>query len=448
MEKPEKALEVEPARDGVVLRVTLIDQPLTTSEPITLRFGLQATPVKPVSFAWRAEHRIYHGITYASVEPGPDGKTQLDALKEAGVTTVVYHQSWSQHYGEVTPSDDQALRTLIDACHQRGLKLLLYIGYGVGRNAPELQGHHDDWSVMPLIPWETTDHPELQNFDATCARSGWSDWLVQGIDKLFTDYALDGLYFDGTTEALPCQNGRHGCGWTDQEGTTRETFPIVAVRRMMRHLYDAVHRHRPDAIFDAHMSASLTMPTLSFCDSYWDGEQYENYTAKDKVEIPLDAFRTEFMGWAHGLDGEFLCYENRPFTFDEAIAIAWLHGVEVRPLDAAELATVSGIWHAMDRFGATGATWLPYWQDSGIAARDDTVKASTFAKAGKALLFVSHVRRSPTTTALKLDRRRLGLSAAALTCTDAITGKPVELSADGAIPVQFGGIGWRLLEVK
>ena len=32
------------------------------------------------------------------------------------------------------------------------------------------------------------------------------------------------------------------------------------------------------------------------------------------------------MGYAHGLDAEFLCYEGRPFTLTEAIALAWVHG--------------------------------------------------------------------------------------------------------------------------
>ena len=120
-------------------------------------------------------------------------------------------------------------------------------------------------------------------------------------------------------------------------------------------------------------------PTLSFCDSYWDGEQYEIYTAADKVEIPLDAFRTEFMGWAHGLDAEFLCYENRPFGFEEAIAMSWLHGVEVRPSTESEMRTVAAIWRAQDRFGAASARWLPYWRGSGVTAPDESVKASSFA---------------------------------------------------------------------
>ena len=50
-------------------------------------------------------------------------------------------------------------RELIQACHQRGLRLLVYVGYGVARNAPEMQGHHDEWSVLPLIPWDPSYKP-------------------------------------------------------------------------------------------------------------------------------------------------------------------------------------------------------------------------------------------------------------------------------------------------
>jgi hypothetical protein len=88
----------------------------------------------------------------------------------------------------------------------------------------------------------------------------------------------------------------------------------------LRRIVDAVRRHRPEAILDVHMSASLTLPTLAFCDSFWNGEQFENLKASDKFELPLHTFRTEFMGYANGLDAEFLCHEKRPFTLEEAIA--------------------------------------------------------------------------------------------------------------------------------
>jgi hypothetical protein len=194
------------------------------------------------------------------------------------------------------------------------------------------------------------------------------------------------------------------------------------------------------------MSASLTLPTLAFCDSFWNGEQFETLKASDKFELPLDAFRTEFMGYAHGLDAEFLCYENRPFTQSEAIALAWVHGVEVRPFPHS-LAQISPLWRAMDNFGTPSARWLPYWSGSGAVAGDDSLKVSAYSNPGKALLFVSHLKRAPLSSDIRLDRRRLGLATGMLRAVDAITGAPVALEGD-TIPLSFEGMSYRLIEIR
>ncbi len=443
------ALHIETNGGTALFVTTFLDHEETISSPIKISFGLQATPVKPVSFAWRAKARIFHDIHYQDGEPDAQGKILLDTLKDAGVKTVVFHDMWPAYYGQLIPEKPEELRKLIAECHKRGMRMLVYIGYGLARNAPEMQvkGRHDEWSVLPLIPWVPGYKPEFRTFDATCARSGFQDWLVAGIDKLFTDYDLDGLYFDGTTEAWKCENEAHGCGWRDKDGNLHPDNPVLAVRTMMRRIADTVRKHKPDAMLDAHMSASLTMPTLSFMDSYWDGEQYETYTAADKVEIPLDAFRAEFMGYAHGLDAEFLCYINRPFTTDEAIAIAGLHGVEVRPDGIAQVDPVSRLWAVYDRFGMPSAKWLPYWKGSGVECGDSSVKASAWSKDGRALLFVSHLKREPLTTVLHLDRKQLGLGKGTLNATDALTGAVLPTNGD-SLSLSFTSMEYRLIEVR
>ena len=134
---------------------------------------------------------------------------------------------------------------------------------------------------------------------------------------------------------------------------------MLATRQLMRRIADAVHSHRPEAILDVHMSASLTLPTLAFCDSYWDGEQFEMLKASDKFELALRAFRSEFMGYS-ARPGRRVPGVTRiaPFTLNEAIALAWVHGVEVRPFPST-LSQISPIWRAMDRFGTSAAQWLP-----------------------------------------------------------------------------------------
>jgi Glycoside hydrolase 123, N-terminal domain len=444
---PATALEVKTSGSTVYFIAHLIRGARRIDSPISFKFGLQATPVKPVSFAWRARVRMWHGAQYWMAKPDKDGKVFLDSLHAAGVRTIVFHEPWTDYYGKVSTPYGDDLRLLIDQCHKRGMKLLVYIGYGVAINSPETKDRLENWSEMPISQQGTESNPHYRTFNVTCANSGWSDWLVQGIDKLFTDYRLDGLYFDGTSEAWRCQNEAHGCGWRDEQGKLHPVFPMLARRNLMRRIAQTVRRHDPEAILDVHMSASLTESTLSFCDSIWDGEQFDVHSAKDKFEVPLDAFRSEFMGWAHGLDEEFLCYPGKPFTLNEAIALAWVHGVEVRPLSLDQAKIMNAIWQAMDRFGAPKAKWQPYWHGSGVTAKEDSVKASAWVKRGAVLVFVSHLQRQPLSATLRLDRKRLSLPGGRLTAVDALTGKPMALHGND-LSVDFDGMTYRVLEIR
>ncbi|MDB6025620.1 MAG: hypothetical protein JWM68_1843 [Verrucomicrobiales bacterium] len=446
LKNPARAISVDTTNGVVLFQATMLDHEETVTAPITVRFGLQSSPVKTVSFAWRAKARILHDIHYDSAVAGADGRCELDKLREGGAKTVVIHDSWTKYFGQMVPADAGKFKQLIDACHQRGLKLLVYVGYGIARTAPELQGKHDEWSVLPLIPWDPGYKPETRGFDATCARSGWNDWLVAGTEKLFSDYDLDGLYFDGTSEGWTCRNQSHGCGWKDAQGNVHAVFPMLAARNLMRRIADAVHRHKSDAILDAHMSSNLTLPTLSFCDSLWNGEQFESHTSAEKFSVPLHFFRTEFMGYAHGMDMEFLCYENRPFTFDEAIALAWVHGIEVRPYPG-NLSHVTPVWRALDHFDITTAKWQPYWLGSGVKADLENVKVSAWTHKGKALLFASHLERKPVTAHLDLDRKALGLKNRSLEIKDALSGETLAVK-DNAIDLAFTGMSFRILEIS
>ena len=101
----------------------------------------------------------------------------------------------------------------------------------------------------------------------------------------------------------------------------------------------------------------------------------------------------------------------------------------------------------MDNFGTSPARWLPYWSGSGAAAGDDSGKVSAYSQPGKALLFVSHLKRAPLTTTLTLDRRRLGLASGTLRAMDAVTGASVALDGD-TLPLSFDGMTYRVIELR
>jgi hypothetical protein len=444
--QPEHAVEIKTETESVMTRLVFLDHEETISKPLKFAFGLQASPVKNISPQWRAKARMVHDIHYNSYKPGTNGACELDLIRNGGGRTVIIHDSWTKYFGQMIPADEKEFRELIEACHKRGLKLLVYVGYGIARTAAELKGHHDNWSVVPLIPWNPGYKPEMRAFDATCAKSDWSKWLEQGCEKLFSKFDLDGIYCDGTSEAWRCTNESHGCGYRDSAGQLHPVYPILSARELMRQLCNTVHKHKKNGIVDIHMSSNLTLPTLSFADSLWNGEQFEGHTSAEKFNVPLHVFRTEFMGYAHGMDMEFLCYEKRPFTFTEAIALAWLHGIEVRPYPAS-LHYVTPIWKAMDAFHTSSGEWHPYWNNSGAVSADEDTKISFWSHRGSVLLFISHLSRASAEVKIEARPNELGLRHEVRDAADAITGAPIDVR-NNAFNIRFDGMNYRLVRIE
>ncbi len=129
--EPAKELRVTTTGDTVLFTMTVLDHAETLNAPVTLRFGLQLTPVKPRSMAQQARFRIIHDGDFGAVRPGANGaRALLDAWRDGGVRTIV-NNTWTDYYGKITTPYGDRLRQQIAECHRRGMKLLVYIGYGV-----------------------------------------------------------------------------------------------------------------------------------------------------------------------------------------------------------------------------------------------------------------------------------------------------------------------------
>src|SRR5208283_1358330 len=89
----------------------------------------------------------------------------------------------------------------------------------------------------------------------------------------------------------------------------------------------------------------------------------------------------------------------------------------------------------------------PYWRGAAAFGGDSSVKVSAYSRPGKALLFVSHLKRTPLSTTLQIDRRRLGLAAGPLHAVDAVTGASIPLDGD-RLPLAFDGMTYRLVELR
>ncbi|MBM3861276.1 MAG: hypothetical protein FJ395_16740, partial [Verrucomicrobia bacterium] len=330
-ETTNRAIEVVMQGGEALLRVHLLEPgaavskppvPVAVKLPVTFTFGFHATPVKPWPndfHEWRIWHVPQLGVGSTLPIPKewwlchrafPDRNplAVLDAGAKLGAKTAVFHEDWApiQNYPWTFPEDE--FKRIVKACHDRGMKVLVYFGYEFSPLAPEWAELHDQIlfknSKGDITPgWYR--HPEQRDFKV-CYNSVWRDKLADGIEQAQKRYGFDGVYLDGTIEPWGCTNERHGCGYRAADGTLRPTYPIFAVRKFMQRLYGMIHPR--GGLISAHQSTCCATPTLAFTHDYWDGEQFAGgeLSGDPLKNMPLGAFRAEFMGRNFGVPCEFL----------------------------------------------------------------------------------------------------------------------------------------------
>lgn len=452
---PNRVVEVIPGAAETVLRVHLADGALT--RPTTWTFGLQATPTKPFDRRLMTGQTVHAppmgaGIPGLGVKrpevwwtcqrafpQGNAGQVLAEAAR-GGVKTVVFHEDWIPIQNNPSPRPD--FKGLVDACHRLGLKVLVYLGYELSPLDPlwgacEADCLAHDARGNPVSYW---DREPAQRDYRVCYNNRFADiWLARA-KKAYVELGLDGFYLDGTVMPRACANAAHGCGWTDAAGRRHVTYPIFAVREMMRALYAFVDAR--GGRIDAHQSGYVCPATLAFAHSYWDGEQLAvSGGARDiKAELDLASFRAEFMGRNHGLACEFLAYQKPGWQYEDALAISLLHGVMTRPCGFANVPPFTPIWKAYADFGTADAAWRPYWAKEAVACDAAHVKVSAYEKPDGALWVVSNV--SPTDAATAC----LALPPGCRAARDAKTGEALPV-AGGSLTLALEPFRYRLVRL-
>ena len=378
-----------------------------------------------------------------------NAQSQLDRLAAIGCRTLVYHQRWTRDYGKpYTRTNARRLDKLVKGCHDAGIKLLLYVGYGLGDLAPETGVYHDIWTSQPIIRWTSRDGNERQAFSRTCTGSKlWTDYMLHNLRRSLREHDFDGFYYDGTIGFRSCMNDVHGCTYVDHEGKRRPTYPILATREYAKRLYAICKEHRATGLIDCHTSANVLPMRAAWVDQLWNGEQFENH--KPGFHFPMDYFRSQCVGTQYGAPSMFLVYPGRPFEEAEALSFTLLH--DVLPRSRSE--RIVRLWQIQYEFDVAGARWLPYWRsgeyvqvtsDPPAKVWDEAGLASLYLHHGEqALLIVSNIQDKPAKVTARVYLERLGLGPD-VRARDAERQEPIAIT-EGVIELDLEGYDYRVI---
>lgn len=348
-------------------------------KPVNYTIGFQATPVRKM----KNDSSLYRRYHCSEVERlYSDGKVHYDFVKklaEYGVECIVLHEEWSliQNYG--MPADEKNFQELVKACHQKGIKILVYFGYEYSTLLPDWSEHCDNYcnkntSGDFVGGWQRK--PYQRDF-MVCYAGGYGDDMIKRVEYVMDILGVDGVYVDGGYIPWECANGAHGCGYTDRNGNRRATYPMLVLREHVKKLYEVVHER--NGIIDAHQSSCCTIPTLAFCDSYYDGENIQDFLSNDNMELlSLDAFRAEYMGYNFGITANFISYSNENRSMEVLSGTALLHNIHCRPWKIEDIQYVSKIWKVFDEYHLDEAEWIPYWRCDRVETSNPRAYASVY----------------------------------------------------------------------
>ncbi|MBI4026592.1 MAG: hypothetical protein HY360_16515 [Verrucomicrobia bacterium] len=457
--KDEQAIQViTPARDETrTLRIKLADKPFSLERPLTLVFGIQATPTRP-----RPEN--FRSLAY------------------------LFSTQWCWFWGdgEYYPwqSHPQGAREQIQKARTNGQEVMpcssLHF-YGQYRFAKSLFGDLPNpglmnreamlwgplWFATPLptgLPQIPEKHTAPGNWygkqyaptglGGYCPASDFQDYYLWRLQELIEQTGLGAIYLD--QPVLRCSNAHHGCGYVNYKGQWTPRAPIFAMRNMIRRIHRLFHNAHGKAFIRWHSSNQILVPAVSFADVFWDGENYgsgplraDEFYSKLLGEGRLQAQHTGFQfGFTPDLMPEFNPrYAPTPDSVRDIFGLLMVHDCTVCPAHSAHDQLIAFLHSKRLSFDFAGARTLHYWDnDPRIRVAPAAVKAIFHYNPKGAILGLFNWSDDVTETEVRLDLKGLDLGGN-LTARDVISEAELPLQ-EGRLTVSILPRDLRLIRIE
>jgi hypothetical protein len=196
----------------------------------------------------------------------------LDRAKADGMEVVKVHAHWADINGKgpftvPTEAGKRSVRRLTELCHERGMKLIVYV-------SPSWVKNNDDYRTE----WEFSDRsgysPKRPTWRRVCTGSpAWRSFFFKGVKSIFDTFPeIDGIYVDyGIREDM-----ERACSNPDHINAFRHSSnPLAASEDMFNRLYAYCRKHGKLM----YVFAETTPNTQDYCDVHYVGESTQTMPA-------------------------------------------------------------------------------------------------------------------------------------------------------------------------
>ena len=360
--------------DRTWMELNFVDGPgQVTQEGHVFRFFLHPTPTKPASLEKVRPRVAWQWERWSDWQGYPD-LAKMDGLKQ-----------WSE------------------GLHAEDRIALLYTCQGMAEDAPGFQAHKDDLMAWPAWAHYRRSYNPGRGVPCyhVCKRGPEGDLQLWAFEKLAREGGIDGTVSDGLSLPWNCDNPghAHGCGrpvtvaW-DEDARSR----IVETRSFLKRLRGIFNDTGRPFYLSAHCGGGLDINTLSFFDSYMEGEQLSRY--RPGYMIPRHIYAIGYNGYPWGFRTEFWekTWRRNTRGWNWSLTYALLHDNEVHDGFIAH-----DIYRGFDDDATT--KYYPYWRPGPhVRLKADRSLASYYLKDDQALVIVSNLSYEDDPIELDLSR--------------------------------------------
>lgn len=422
--------------------------------PLSFKFGLQALPVKKWDYSKGFERNLHiecfrendYDYMWKPAKEGSD-ESRLDLIKRMGVKVIYAHECWDDFQNSPVINEESAerLKKLVDACHERGIKLVPYFGYEISTLSPLFAKYGKKFLRVsennPNLGWHYYRYPAQRDIPV-CLNNEWKDIFFEGLAAIQTEFNFDGFYLDGTVWPIICKNLEHGCGFY-KDGELHGTHAVFAQREFMKKLYGYCESR--GLVINVHPDGAINLATIAYTTSVWDGEFFQAPLLNGQLnEVPEPLIRTQYSGACTGIPVFALCYSNPPkWNFRQAAALSLLYGTLPKPGDLdAQLEISSKLWDIFEEFMTENVKFHAYYEQNKNApvklSGAEHVKLSYFETDSEILAIVCCVKKDICEKASFVSEYPIVLNAEN---GDIVT-------RNGTAEFEFSNFDFKLLKIK
>jgi hypothetical protein len=484
---PNKREEVFPTKDSGMMRINIINNPITMPKEFTISFGLEATPVKPRPQDWRSYN--FSGIDMQSEMPW-----RLADPKRFKNLSLDYSW-WSISPAWLIPPKTMKPRKYnpdspemwLPFSSTAFLGLRTYHTKDVKNILTAWRVYKNEWEAEPQSLKAQALGQSAPGWAATYnlnPSKSYIEMYLYYMNKFLKNYNAAGLYIDGMAGTDSSENLEDGFGYIDRNGNVKSTFPILAGRQLTRRMATILYEDRGTNGVMFSDTVDQLMPVLGFYTGTYDGEcfTWSDLANKIKKDGWYSAVLTPSRspGWIRAyLDmkqyGLIPTFDTRLYLTDANKHQNWsrpakeLFGIllanDIQSWCGETEGYAQYIELALDWWGITGrdVKFLPYWsKDPAVIVTNNSYwknywYASAYINRKEKKMLIVALNTSgwglPNLQLhmyfnIKLNLKKLGLEGKNLRVTDAESFGTLKLPyKNGIIPLTMNPHGVKLISI-